>query len=67
MIIENGNGYVISAADSVDELTACIELMSFKERCDEFSPRAPELIAACTIERCAAQTEAVLQQALEAR
>jgi UDP-glucose:(heptosyl)LPS alpha-1,3-glucosyltransferase len=64
MIIENGNGYTISAADSVDELTACIELMSFKERCDAFSPRAPELISACTIERCARETEQVLQKAL---
>jgi UDP-glucose:(heptosyl)LPS alpha-1,3-glucosyltransferase len=63
MIVENGNGYVVSAADSIDELTACIELMSFKERCDEFSARAPELISNCTIERCAAETEKVLQAA----
>jgi hypothetical protein len=63
MVLHGENGFVVSDANAIREMSLCLDLCRDKPRMQAFSSRAPEKVSSLSIEHCAEQTEHVLMQA----
>jgi len=63
MVIHGENGFVVSEANAIQEMSQALNLCCDTQRLATFSLRAPEKVKSLSIERCAEQTEKVLLQA----
>jgi UDP-glucose:(heptosyl)LPS alpha-1,3-glucosyltransferase len=65
MITEGENGYVVPRAQDIAALSACVQRFRNTDMRNEFSKKAPRKVQHLTIEKCAEETEKVLEAALK--
>lgn len=63
MVMHGENGFVVSDAGAIREMSLCLDLCRDRPRMKSFSTRAPEKVSSLSIEYCAEQTERILMKA----
>ena len=63
MVIHGENGFIVSEANTIAEMSHALNLCRDTQRLASFSLQAPKKVSSLSIEHCAEQTERVLMQA----